>query len=146
MSLPSITQPAMVGHYFREQLGLHPSDDFRGVCHLAPGATDGHATMDDVAIAVGYDNFIGRMCCMHVVINRPQHMSRAIVRQAFEFPFLTCDCEVVLALVDSTNQAALDFDTRLGFVEFARFPRAGLDGDMVLLRMFRTECRWLRMH
>lgn len=146
MTLPVITQRDMVRGFFQAKLGLRCSDDFRGVCHLRP-LTDGEsADMDDVAIAVGYDSFIGRACCMHVVIPRPELLTRRIVREAFEFPFIKCDCEAVLGLVDSVNDAALTFDTRLGFREIARIPGAGLEGDLVVLCMQRAQCKWLRPH
>ncbi|GAB3773752.1 hypothetical protein GCM10028796_46730 [Ramlibacter monticola] len=144
MSLVSITQREMVGQYFHEKLGLHPSDDFRGVCHVVPPGPGELVTMDDVAVAVGYDQFIGRACCMHTVIAKPERMLRRLVHEAFEFPFVTCDCEAVIALVDSTNEAALRFDTKLGFHEIARIPHAGMDGDLVVLCMRREQCRWIR--
>jgi RimJ/RimL family protein N-acetyltransferase len=97
-------------------------------------------------VAVGYNGFVGRTCCMHVVVNKPEHMTRSIVREAFEYPFLRAGCEAVIGLVDSVNQAAIDFDKRLGFVEVARIAHAGLEGDLVILRMLRSECRWLRPH
>jgi len=140
-----ITQQGAVFAYFNEKLGLHPSDDFRGVCHLSPHLPpDMPRAMDDVAVAVGYNGFIGRACCMHVVINRPEYFSRKILREAFEYPFLVAGCEAVIGLVDSVNQAAVDFDKRIGFVEVARIAHAGLEGDLVILRMLRSECRWLR--
>lgn len=146
MSLPAITAANTVWQYFHEKLGLHPSEDFRGVCHLAPLPPGMPVHMDDVAVAVGYNAFIGRSCCMHVVVNKPEHLNRAMVRQAFEFPFITCGCEVVFGLVDSTNQAAIDFDKRLGFKESLRIAHAGIEGDLVLLTMTRAQCKWLRPH
>lgn len=146
MSLPSITDPGAVWQYMHDKLGLHHSADFRGVCHLADVHEGEAVTMEHVAVAVGYNGFIGRTCCMHVVIAKPALFSRAILREAFEFPFLIANCEAVLALVDSTNEAALSLDKRLGFKEISSIPNGGLDGDLVLLRMLRTECRWLTKH
>jgi hypothetical protein len=144
--LPTITDPRAVWRYMHDKLGLHDSADFRGVCHLVPLAEGEAVTMDHVAVAVGYNGWVGRTCCMHVVIAQPAHFSRAILREAFEFPFLVAGCEAVLALVDSTNEAALSLDKRLGFREIASVPHGGLDGDLVILRMLRTECRWLTKH
>lgn len=142
-----ITEPRAVWEYFNAKLGLHPSDDFRGVCyvrsHLPPDMPMG---MDDVTVAVGYNGFIGRTCCMHVVIDRPESFTRKILREAFEYPFVRCGCEAVIGLVDSVNEAAVEFDKRIGFVEVARIAHAGLEGDLVILRMLRSECRWLRAH
>lgn len=135
-----------VWQFFNARLGLHYSDDFRGVCHVPDEFRGRVADMDHVAIAVGYNSFIGRTCCMHSVIQRPEAVTRRIVRETFEYPFIKCECTAVLALVDSTNEAALRFDTKLGFKEIARVPGGGTEGDLVVLQMLRTECRWLRQH
>ena len=147
MSLPAIMQPRPVWEYFHEKLGIHPSDDFRGVCHFLPEVRlDQPVDMDDVVSAIGYNAFLGRTCCMHVVVNKPEYVTRQMVRQAFEFPFITCGCEVVVGLVDSTNDAALDFDKRLGFIEQCRIKDGGPYGDLVILSMARGSCRWIRLH
>ena len=141
-----ITNRQRVMEFFNDRLGLNPSDDLRGVLHVPERFMGDTMQMDHVAIAVGYNGFIGRTCCMHVVIQQPEVMSPRIVREAFEFPFQVCNCEAVLGMVDSTNQAALDFDRRLGFTELTRIPNGGLEGDLVIFRMLRGECRWLRPH
>ncbi len=138
--------PEVVAPFFNDRLGLRPSPDFRGVLWVPDEFKNRIAQMCDVAVAVGYDSFIGKTCCMHTVIQRPDLLSRRMLRDAFEFPFMRCGCEAVLALVDSTNEAALSLDTRLGFHEIARIPHAGPDADLVLLVMERAACRWLRLH
>lgn len=136
-----------VWQFFHDRLGLHQSNDFRGVCHFPGDIAEGAPlSMDRVGIGVAYNGFVGRTCCMHVVIQSPEAMCPRVIREAFAYPFLVCNCEAILALVDSTNTAALDFDKRLGFTEFATIPRGGADGDLVMLRMTRSECRWLRQH
>lgn len=130
--------------FFHDRLGLHWSQDFRGVLWAPEEFRNEIASMDHVAVAVGYNAFIGRTCCMHTVIQRPDLVSGRIVREAFEFPFEVVGLEAVLALVDSDNEAALSFDTKLGFREIARVPNGGTDGDLVILQMLRADCRWLR--
>lgn len=136
----------LVHAFFADRLGLHWSDDFRGVVHVPEGCRDKLAEMDDVAVAVGYNAFIGRTCCMHVVIQKPEAVSPRMVRESFEYPFLVCGCTAILAPVDSTNAAALKFDRKLGFSDFAVIPNGGTEGDLIWLRMLRSECRWLRQH
>ncbi len=102
--------------------------------------------MDAVAVAVGYNAFIGRTCCMHTVIQRPELLNRRMIRDAFAYPFNVANCNAVLGLVDSMNEAALSFDSKLGFKEIARIPHGGTDADLVVMQMTRDECRWLRLH
>lgn len=135
-----------VWEFFYAKLGLHYSEDFRGVVHVPDECGKQTMNMDDVAVAVGYNSFVGKTCCMHTVIQRPDLVSPRIVREAFEYPFVVAECVAVLALVDSTNEAALKFDTKLGFKEIDRIPGGGVDGDLVVLKMLRNECRWLRHH
>lgn len=144
MKLFEVNDRGMVWNYFHAKLGLSDTADFRGVLHVPVEYQGLTASMDHVGIAIGYASFIGRTCCMHTVISRPDLMTHRILREAFEFPFLVCDLEVVFGLVDSTNEKALSFDKKLGFREFYRIPHAGIDGDLVMLEMRRADCRWLR--
>lgn len=140
------TSRRFVNEFFRSRLGIEMSDDFRGVIHVPEIYRGATSNMDHVAVAVGYNGFVGKTCCMHVVIQKPEALTPRIVREAFEFPFVVCGCVAVLGMVDSLNDAALDFDRRLGFKEIDRIEGAGLDGDLVILRMLRSDCRWLRPH
>lgn len=137
------TDRQLVHAFFLDRLGLQWSDDFRGVIYVPEEYEGQPAQMDHVAIAVAYNAFIGRTCCMHVVIQRRECMSARIVREAFEFPFRVCGCNAVLALVDSDNLAALTLDVKLGFKEIARVPNGGPEADLIVLQMLASECRWL---
>lgn len=132
--------------FFANRLGLHDSVDFRGVLWTPDKPDDSPIAYDDIAVAVAYNSFVGRTCCMHTVVQRPDLLNRRMILSAFAYPFNTCGCEAVLGLVDSKNEAALSFDKRLGFVEIARIPHGGAEGDLIVLQMLRAECRWLRLH
>jgi len=81
---------------------------------------------------------------MHSVIQDPSAVTRGIVRETFEFPFLVCGVGSILALVESTNKAALRFDEKLGFVRKLTIPGGGVEADLVILEMTRHDCRWIR--
>jgi hypothetical protein len=134
----------LVHSFFHDRLGLHWSEDFRGALYVPEEYRFERSSMDHVAIAVGYNNFIGKTCCIHTVIQRPDLLTRKIIREAFEYPFIVCGLEALLGLVDSTNDDALRFDTKLGFKEVYRVPGGGTDGDLIVMQMLRGECRWLR--
>lgn len=137
------TEKDLVFGFFQSRLGLHDSLDFRGVLHVPDHCHGTVASMNDVAVAVAYNGFVGRTCCMHSVIQKPEFVTRGMVRETFAFPFNVCGVEAVLALVDSTNDAALRFDKHLGFTEIARIPNGGTTGDLIVLQMLRADCRWL---
>jgi hypothetical protein len=139
-----VSDRKFVHEFFHDRLGIHWSEDFRGVLHVPDEYQHYPRSMDHVAVAVGYNSFIGHTCCLHSVIQRPDLVSRRMVRETFEFPFNTCGCEAVLGLVDSSNLPALNFNTKLGFKEVYRVPNGGLDGDLIIMQMLRGDCRWLR--
>ena len=146
ITIPSTDPLGHVWQYFNDKLGLHASQDFRGVMYVPDEFSGVASSMDHVGVAVGYNAFIGRTCCMHSVITRPNMVTPGVVRSTFHYPFVVCNLEAVLALVDSTNEAAMRFDTRLGFKHVHTVPNGGTEGDLNVLQMLRSECRWLRPH
>jgi RimJ/RimL family protein N-acetyltransferase len=121
--------------WFNDKLGIHWSEDFRAICLVQGGCFLG---------GVAYNGFVGKACFMHSAISDPRGVSRTFVRSIFEYPFEQLNLEVVLALVDSQNSHALDINSRLGFSEKMRLPRAGPDGDLIIMSMSRSECKWLK--
>ena len=134
----------LVHSFFHRALGLHWSHDFRGVLYIPDQYAGCIPDPMHVAVAVGYNAFIGRTCCLHSVITRPELVTRRMVEDTFVFPFVQCHCEAVLALVDSKNEPAMRFDTKLGFKQIATIPNGGPEGDLNVLQMLRSECRWLK--
>jgi hypothetical protein len=51
--------------------------------------------------------------------------------------------EVIYGPVESTNKKALEFDKKIGFTEHTRLKGAIPGGDLVILSMYRGQCRWL---
>ncbi len=129
--------------FFHDRLGIHWSEDFRGVLYVPDEMTGLVSNMDHVGVAIGYNGFIGRTCCMHIVIQRPEMFSARIIRESFGYAFKTANCNAVLVMVDSLNTGSLGFCERVGFREVMRIPDGGLDADLVVMRMLRAECRWL---
>lgn len=129
--------------FFYSRLRLSPTKDFRGVLWIPVEYRHQLALMDHVAAAVGFHTFIGRICCMHVVVQKPEYVTRRMIRDAFHYAFVEAGCEAVLGLVDTTNDAAIEFDTRLGFKKVYRIKDGGLDGDLIVYEMKRSDCRWL---
>lgn len=141
-----ISDRAAVFEFFKDRLAVHGSEDFRGIIWVhkdqaIPGTV---MQMDQVATAVAFNGFVGKTCCMHTVIQRPECVNREMLQIAFHFAFSTCGVECIFGLVDSTNDKALEFDRRLGFKEVRRIKNAGIDGDLVILEMLKNDCRWLR--
>lgn len=71
--------------------------------------------------------------------------SRELLRAAAEHAFVTLGVPRMTTMVAETNKDALRFDLKFGFREEARMKNAAHDGsDLIILVMWREDCRWLR--
>lgn len=93
---------------------------------------------------VAYNGFSGAVCCMHCA-GDGNWISREFLRIAFDYPFNVCKVVAIFGTVSSSNLQALRLDAHLGFTEVHEVPK-GWDGesDLILMRMMRTECRWIK--
>lgn len=116
-------------------LGITWSDNFRAIGLVRDNA---------LQAVIGYDGFIGRTCCMHSLILNPKAITREFVRTMFHYPFVQCNLQYLIALVDSSNERAMKLDKHVGFEEKMRIPNGALEGDLVMLIMQRDKCRWIK--
>lgn len=82
---------------------------------------------------------------IHVASFKANWINRQLLWLTFDYPFNVCRVEKLLGLVPSANQKALDLDRHLGFKEETRVKDVFPDGDMVVLGMYRADCRFLKM-
>jgi RimJ/RimL family protein N-acetyltransferase len=100
---------------------------------------------NEIEWVVGYDGFIGSACQMHVVNLKGKSTPRKLLWAAFDYPFNQAGLSVLLGVVNSKNKAAMRYDKHLGFTELSRIPGAHDDGgDIVLFKMTKDECKWLK--
>lgn len=48
-------------------------------------------------------------------------------------------------MVPATNYTALEFDLKLGFIEETIIRDVYREGDMIVLSMYKDDCRWLKL-
>jgi RimJ/RimL family protein N-acetyltransferase len=82
---------------------------------------------------------------MHVVGFDPLWINRDMLWMAFDYPFNQLGVKKVFGQVPASNQKALHFDLALGFKVEALVQDVFPDGDMILVAMYRDECRHLRI-
>ena len=132
--LTSAHQDVLWG-FLRDRIGLPYSSDLVCIGRV----------MDDKLIAVvGFANFTGTSCHMHMAGDHPRWMNREFLRAAFAYPFEALGLTMVFGVVPSGNIRALGIDRKLGFREILYIPGAHPDGGIHILQMKREECRWLR--
>lgn len=72
---------------------------------------------------------------------------RQVLKHLFGYPFVQMGCVAISALVPMSNLTSLNLATKLGFEPEAYVKFAAPDGSpMVVLKMFRENCRWIDQH
>jgi hypothetical protein len=91
-----------------------------------------------IAAAVGFNCWSDSACWMHVAFDNPQSLTRQLLKNAFEYPFIQCGKDAVYGLIYKNNDEALNLVKRLGYREIAQTV------DSVMFEMLYSECRWIK--
>lgn len=97
-----------------------------------------------IVAGVVYDNFDGKRCFMHCASDTRYWLTKDFLWYVFDYPFNQLDLEVIVVFVSSNNEKALKMNKHLGFKEECRIKNGFKDGDMVILSMYKNECKYLR--
>jgi len=92
-----------------------------------------------------YDGFTGGCIFMHQASFSRNWLIGNMMWIVFDYPFNKLGVNKVAGTINSNNEELLDFNLRLGFKEEARIKDAYRNGDMIVLTMDRTSCRWLKI-
>jgi len=123
------TQP-VVWDWLHRRTKLPWSSDLRCVGVMRDDGT--------VAAAVGFNAWQTASCWMHVAFDTPHSLTRALLRAAFQYPFLHAGKAAVYALIDQGNDECLRLVRRLGYREIVKTV------DCVMFEMRHDECRWIK--
>lgn len=119
--------------FLKERVDLLWSEDFCALGRVVNGKLVG---------AIGFHGFNGASCFVHMA-GDPGWMTRGMLETVARFAFLTMNLKMMIGLVPSGNEKALEIDLRLGFELIQTIPDAHPDGAMHVLVMRRENCRWL---
>lgn len=93
---------------------------------------------------VVWDSFSEADCSMHVASDGGGHwLSRAVLVQAFGYPFIDLKLRRITALIPTKKAAAIRFNEHLGFKLEGLCPEAMPDDDIQIRGMLRRECRFI---
>jgi hypothetical protein len=129
--------PDILASWLCKRIGLTPTLDLRCIGRLNAAG--------NIMGVVGYDGYNGASVQMHVA-GEGHWMSRDLLWAAFDYPFNVMECKVVLGLIPSGNKEALELNKHLGFQIDTVLPYAHPDGALVVMVMYRGDCRWLKAH
>lgn len=94
--------------------------------------------------AVLFNGYTKTNICMHVVSEGKHWMTKTYLFACFDYPFNQIGVKRITGVVESTNERALRLNEHLGFRREAILRDACESGDLILMRMYRDECRFLR--
>lgn len=90
-----------------------------------------------------YQNYTGRSIGIHVTGLKPNWISRDLLWVCFHYPFVQLGCEYIFGQAPTFNLKALAFNRKMGFKEITRIENVFPEGDLVVFRMHKDECRYL---
>ena len=98
----------------------------------------------DIVSGVIYSDYNGANCWMHVATEVP--LTRHLLAVGFDYPFNRLGCRRLTGWVEASNTEAVKLDQHLGFeVEFVMQRAARDGGDVMIMRMFKEDCRFLKL-
>jgi hypothetical protein len=96
---------------------------------------------ENIIAGVWYEMYTKTSIMTHIAIDGK--MSKEFLAVIFDYPFVQLGVNKLIGPTSSSNEDAIRFNHKLGFVEEARIKDAYPDGDMVLLTMTKDKCRFL---
>jgi len=129
--------PDLVGPWIAKQIGIT----------YIPGAMTAIGLMDtdtkEIVAGLLYEKYNGVSVTMHQAISRPGVVTKDFLWYVFYYPFVQLGCERLTGIVEANNTPAIELNLKLGFEIEARLERACPSGDLIIMRMFREDCRFL---
>lgn len=100
---------------------------------------------DKLLGGVIFQQFTGASITIHVAAFDPHWINPDMLWITFHYPFEQLKVKKIFGQVPQDNSRALEFDRKLGFKVETIIRDVYPDGDMVLLSMYREDCRWLKL-
>ena len=110
------------------------------------GASTGIGWVKDGSIVSGvvYCDWNGQNVVCHIASDGSKRwMTKRYLWTIFDYPFTQLKAERITVCVGEGNKDSLRFVLHLGFTLEARLSKAHPTGDLLILRMFKRDCRWL---
>jgi len=96
-----------------------------------------------IIAGVVYDCYTGANCNIHVgAVPGRRWMTREFLYAVFDYPFRQLDLKRITGPVERSNHEALRFDRHLGFQLEGVMKDAAPSGDILLLVLWRDNCRY----
>jgi hypothetical protein len=127
----------IIGHWVVEKSG--------GRC--LEGATAIGIEKDGVLqVGIMYDGWTGvnGSVMMHSRCDNPKATSKKFYWMIFDYPFNQLKVRRCTVMVHIENHHAIEINKRLGFSYEATLKDYFPDGDAIIMKMTREECKWIK--
>ena len=112
----------------------------------SPGRGTAIGKLDDqgkLIAGVLYEDWNGANIVCHIA-GEGNWASRRFLNVIFDYPFNQLEVRRITVPVGSTNIKSIHLVTRMGFALESTLAQAIPGGNLLLYRMFRSECQYLR--
>ena len=99
---------------------------------------------DNILGVVIFDRFTQTGCELSVASCSPKFLNRSFLDVVFHYAFITAGKTRITSVIECDNEPAIKLNTGLGFVVEGTLKQWYGDKDGVILRMLKSECKWLK--
>jgi hypothetical protein len=93
---------------------------------------------------IGYCNFVGKSCAIHIASEGSHWMDRNLLWASFDYPFNKLEKKVIVTALDANNEKAVRLNRHLGFHIETVIKDAHENGDLMIMTMRKENCRFLK--
>ena len=112
------------------------------------GASVGFGVEENGRLIAGvvFSDYNGVNIQMHVASDGSRNwMTRELLWMVFDYAFNQAKVKRITGLVGEGNIEARNFDEHIGFVVETTLESAHPTGNLIVYKMFREDCRWLKI-
>lgn len=97
----------------------------------------------ELIAGVLYTDYNRHSVAAHIAAHDRRWITKDVLWSIFYWPFTVLGVRVIFGYVAESNTHALALDLKLGFKEHARVPDVFEDGDLLILSMYKQDCKHL---
>lgn len=94
---------------------------------------------------VVYSAYTGASICIHMAGFKPMWANKDMLWVAFHYPFVQLGVKKIFGQVGVHRPEVLKIDLQMGFKPEAVIKDVYPEGDMMLLSMYKDDCKWLNI-
>jgi len=110
----------------------------------APFRAIGLERKGKLVAGVVYDNYNGTNIFAHIAAKGKYWLNKDFLWYMCYYPFIVADVDRVTGMIPSNNKQAIKFVEHLGGEYETTLEKAHPEGDLLIYRMFKKDCKYLR--